>query len=545
MSTGNIAVKDLRIENLAGHPVVDGISFEIRPGEAFGLVGESGSGKTTAALAVLGWIRPGLRLMRGSVRVDGEEMLGRSESDVRGRRGKLVAYVPQSAAAALNPSLRVGRQIAEMLRHLSKDERVERIKGALELASLPSDERFQRRFPHQLSGGQQQRLGIAVALACRPKALILDEPTTGLDVITQELVLDEVDRIRAELGISMIKISHDLALVARRTDHLAVMLLGEIVDLGPSRDVLGKSKHKYTRALVDAVPDPRLTRHRDLPSASNGIPLSIGEKRPPPLLSVEELRATHRTRHGTVVAADGVSFAVQHGGCLAIVGESGSGKTTIARCVAGLHQMESGSIRLDGVQLRQVAPKRTREQRRRIQIVFQDPLDSLNPRRSVRDSITRPLQLLREFSRKSAESRVDDLLERVRLPKRLGDAYPVQLSGGECQRVAIARALAADPELLVCDEITSSLDTSVQASVLALIEDLRSDLGLSLLFISHDLGVVATVADDVLVLERGIVCEYGPAERLLAAPTHHYTQRLLASAPSLSASLVEPVRDTT
>jgi peptide/nickel transport system ATP-binding protein len=258
---------------------------------------------------------------------------------------------------------------------------------------------------------------------------------------------------------------------------------------------------------------------------------------PPPLLAVDNLRALHKSRHGTVVAADDVTFTVARGACLALVGESGSGKTTIARCVAGLHKPDAGAVRLDGELLPPVALKRTLEQRRRIQIVFQDPFDSLNPRMSVRDSVGRPLRKLAGATRAETQREVARLLERVRLPAWLAASYPIELSGGECQRVAIARALAAKPDLLVCDEITSALDTSVQASVLDLIEELRRELGLALLFISHDLGVVVSVADDIVVLNRGVACEYRPARAVVETPEHEYTQKLLAAAPSLSAVL--------
>ena len=528
-----LVVEELRVETLSGRPIVDGVTFDVKAGEGFGLVGESGSGKTSTALAVLGWFRPGLAYAHGSVEIDGDELLGRPERELRRLRGRLVAYVPQSAAAALNPSFRVGRQLTEVLRHRS-DESGATVGQLLELVNLPSGRAFQRRFPHQLSGGQLQRLGLAVALASRPKVLVLDEPTTGLDVVTQQLVLDEVDRIRRETGVAMISISHDLGLVAARTDRLAVMLSGRIVEQGPSRDVLGRPSHRYTRALVEAVPDPGKVRQAPSRPAT---PSRSADPPATPILTVEALRALHRTRHGVVVAADDVGFGVERGGCLALVGESGSGKTTIARCVVGLHKPERGTISLEGETLRPVAAKRTREQRRRIQIVFQDPFDSLNPRMSVREAVARPLRQLLGLSRGEAHAEVGSLLERVRLPSRLVHAYPAELSGGECQRVAIARSLAARPDVLVCDEITSSLDASVQASVLELIESLRAELGLTLLFISHDLGVVAAVADRVVVLERGVACEHGPAEAVLTSPSHPYTRRLLKAAPSLSAAL--------
>jgi peptide/nickel transport system ATP-binding protein len=497
-------------------------------------------------------------------------------------RGRLVSYIAQDPASALNPSLRVSDQIAEMLRfHAERDDGVRAVSDVLERVQLPSDRGFQRRFVHQLSGGQQQRLAIAVAIVCSPPVVVMDEPTTGLDVVTQSRILTEIDRLRRESRLAVVYVSHDILVVGSIADRIAVMYAGRVIEEGPTATILARPRHPYTRGLVASVPDHTAPRRlQGIP----GIAVGVGE-RPPgcafaprclqrvprcdaempqleavgllhrvrcfewgrtpelephpphaasatggapvPLLGVESLRAVHISREGEVVAADDVSFTVAAGECVAIVGESGSGKTTIARCVAGLHRPAMGQILLDGVSLAAEAKARPRTARRRIQIVFQNPYDSLNPRHRVRDSIARPARVLRGMSGAQAASEVVELLELVRLPARLARRYPGELSGGERQRVAIARALAARPDLVICDEITSALDVSVQAAVLDLLASLRAELGLALLFISHDLGVVASVADRVLVLERGVVREQGDAAGVLTQPSDPYTKSLV------------------
>ncbi|MDX6487173.1 MAG: peptide/nickel transport system ATP-binding protein ddpF, partial [Gaiellaceae bacterium] len=545
-----------------------------------------GSGKTTTALALLGYTRPGVRVAGGTIDVAGQRLSGLSETAVRRCRGKLISYVPQDPAAALNPSVRVGDQVAAMLGRSS--DRARRVAETLELVQLPTSDDFQRRFPHQLSGGQQQRVAIAAALVCRPPVVLMDEPTTGLDVVTQGLLLDQVRRLQRDLGLAIVYVSHDLAVVASMADRIAVMYAGRVVEDGPAAEVLSRPRHPYSLGLLSSIPDPREPR---LLRSIRGVAVGVGDRpsgcafaprcdqhisacdaavppledvavdrfvrciewrRTPPLvpelrglaaversqtdalLAVEGLRAEHRGRGASLVAVSQVSFALERGECVALVGESGSGKTTIARCVAGLHAPAAGQVLLEGAPLAPLAAARSREARRRIQIVFQNPYDSINPRHRVADSIARPIRILRGLSRRDAAAEVTALLERVRLPARLAQRFPGELSGGERQRVAIARALAAKPDLVVCDEITSALDVSVQAAVLELLAELRAELGLALLLITHDLGVVASVADRVLVLEGGVVCEQGPVLGLLSAPEHPYTQRLVAAAPSLA-----------
>ena len=584
--TAVLQVEGLSVSLRSGLPIVEDVSLVADPGQVLGLVGESGSGKTTVALALLGFARPGARISSGTVMVDGHEVTGRREAVVRALRGRLISYVPQDPSTSLNPSVRIGDAISEMAAvHGGAGAQPGAVAEALRCVQLPDEATFLRRFPHQLSGGQQQRVAIAMALVCGPRVAVLDEPTTGLDVITQARLLEQVDRLRHEIGVTIVYVSHDLAVVASIADRLAVMYAGRVVEQGLAADVLAQPRHPYTRGLLQSVPDPQHPRRL---VSIGGVSVGVGE-RPPgcsfaprcpqrieacdraeppleavgdehavrciewrrtppllrperdlrvgaagtPLLAVEGLRAEHAGRGGTTVAAADVSFELARGECLALVGESGSGKTTIARCIAGLHVPSAGTIALDGAPLAGRAAGRTTEARRRVQIVFQNPYDSLNPRHRVRDAIARPARVLRGLAAAEADAEVHELLERVRLPERIGARFPAELSGGERQRVAIARALAAHPDLMVCDEITSALDVSVQAAVLELLARLRAELGLALLFITHDLGVVASIADRVLVLEAGRICEQGAVGPLLGQPAHPYTRSLVGAAPRL------------
>jgi peptide/nickel transport system ATP-binding protein len=582
-----LSLTSVRVELPRGDAVIDDVDLQVGPGEIVGLVGESGSGKTTTALSIFGYSGRGIRMSSGLVAIAGEEM--RDEQQFRRARGRLASYVPQNPGTALNPALRVAGAIADMLQGEQSD--AERPYRLLERVGLPGERDFGRRYPHQLSGGQQQRVCIAASLAPDPALIVLDEPTTGLDVLTQDRILRELLRLRDEQQVAMLYITHDLAVVAQIADRIAVMYAGRIVEQGSASEVLRHPRHPYTRGLMEATPDhlrprvlgampgiatgvgerppgcpfaPRCNQHTPqcetempqlVPTSASHVVRCFEWTRTPPvewtplptptaaraaepaILEVEGLAAEYRDRHRVVVAAQDISFNLAPRECVAIVGESGSGKTTIARAIAGLHPVSSGRVLLDGERLPDSAHKRTLEQRRRIQLVFQNPAEALNPRQSVAASIARPAQILRRLSRAAATSEVSRLLEAVRLPARTAERYPSELSGGERQRVAIARALAAEPHVLVCDEITSALDVSVQAVVLELLRELRERLGLALIFISHDLGVVATIAEQLLVVEHGIVCERGATSAVLSAPQHPYTQHLLEAAPSLSAAI--------
>ena len=588
VDTVALSVRGLRVVVTAsGLPIVDGVDFDVHKDEVLGIVGESGSGKTTTALAVLGYASSGAAIDAGTIAVDGLSVLDMADRELRAFRGDRVSYVPQNAGRALNPSFRISTSFADVVRSpagASKDK----ASSALAAVDLPTGDEFLRRMPHQLSGGQQQRVTIAMALSGDPSVVVMDEPTTGLDVVTQVSVIDEIRRLRTSRSIAIVYVSHDLAVVSQLADRIAVMYAGRIVEVGPAEQILARPRHPYTRGLVEATPDhtrpsrlvpmagtvaqigerptgcsfaPRCEQsttectvdqpllveqwgravacHHASETATvrPRIPIQVDE-RPcdAPVLEVRGLSASHRSRGETVVVAADINFELYKGECVALVGESGSGKTTISRSLVGLKIPDSGSVQFHGEPVPARVRRRTPAQRQGIQYIFQDPFDALNPRRQVGDELSHTIRAFRRQSRRDASREVDALLDRVRLPKGTATRYPRQLSGGERQRVAIARALASRPEVLICDEITSALDVSVQAAVLEMLTDLRNDLGLSMLLITHDLGVVSVVADRVLVLRNGIICETGTVHDVLAAPQHDYTRRLVAAAPSFAQS---------
>ncbi|MET8727377.1 ABC transporter ATP-binding protein [Streptomyces parvus] len=549
-----IRVEELRIVDEAGRAVLDRVSLDIAPGERVAVVGESGSGKTTLALALLGEINPGLRVAGGRVVVDGQDVLGLTVGALRSYRRRTVAYLPQDPASALTPTLRVRRQLAELATDRSDEALVRRLAGV----GLPEDPALLRRYPHQFSGGQQQRLALARISAGDPAVLVVDEPTTGLDAIARNLVLERVDELVTRRGSSLLLVTHDLSAAGLVADRLVVLRGGVVREEGPLAQVLRQPEDPYTRELISAVPTLADLRLRGLTipvqrTAGTAGTSAKDEKAPDtgqdgkggqapaaePLLRVDGLRAAHRQggRRRTVV--EGVSFDLAAGECLALLGVSGSGKTTVARCVSGTHKPAAGTIRLEGQPLAPGIRERTIGERRRIQVIPQHSAGSLNPRRTVGAAVTRPLRLLRGMTRAEAAAELARLLDLVELPPQVADHYPRQLSGGQCQRVTIARALAADPSVLICDEMTSSLDTRVQARVLDLVTRLRHELGLAVIVITHDLGVLARVADRVLALHEGAVCEEGPVGRVLGAPQHPWTRSLVeasAAGEALSSS---------
>jgi peptide/nickel transport system ATP-binding protein len=585
-------IRGLRIELVgSGADIVDEIDLEIAAGEVLGLVGESGSGKTTIGMALLGHCRRGARFARGSVEIDGRDVTKLSGAELRRLRGGVVSYIPQDPGTALNPALRIGVQLSEILdSHRpggDAGQGDQRVREVLEEVALPSDDAFLRRYPHQLSGGQQQRVAIAMAFANRPRVIVCDEPTTGLDVTTQARVLETVRDLCRTHTVAALYVSHDLAVVAELADRVAVMYAGRIVESGPRAQLFAAPRHPYTRLLLRAVPDLEGKRgavgiagRAPLPGARPTgcffhprCPLADDRSRSefPPVTEVgsghrvrcfhadealaaiptaAQVRAGHGedaeavlavrnldARHGDRHTLFDVSLEVRRNECLALVGESGSGKTTLARCVAGLHKDYTGEVRLRGELLPQAARKRSTQARQEIQYVFQNPYASLNPRRTVGQTIARQLQLFFPESRAATAKRVAECLERVALSAEAANRFPDELSGGERQRVAIARALAAKPSLLVCDEITSALDVSVQAAIVALLDELRSEMGLSLLFITHDLALIRTLADRVVVMTEGRVVEQGPVEDIFTAPSAPYTRQLLANTPSIDVAL--------
>jgi peptide/nickel transport system ATP-binding protein len=570
-----------------GTDIVDDVSFSIQPGEVLGLVGESGSGKTTAGLALLGHTRRGAEISAGSIVVGDRDVLEMGLTERRRLRGSVISYVPQDPAAALNPALRIGTQLMEVLDTHSfgsgAGERRDRIAEMMREVALPDAPAYLRRYPHELSGGQQQRIGLAMAFACRPRVIVLDEPTTGLDVTTQAHVLGTVRELAALHGAAALYVSHDLAVVGTLAERVAVMYAGRIVEMGSAEELFHTAAHPYTRRLVAAIPHlsgrraligipgrapapghrppgcffaPRCTFVQPACEATMPDLRMVGDKHSVRCIRAEEVRAQAGlvasaadelatpekgepvlalrevcAGYGDLQVVHDVNLEVSPRECLALVGESGSGKTTLARSIAGLHQQRTGEILLRGTALATSSRGRPREARRDIQYVFQNPYGSLNPRRTVGQIVRQPLDLFGGVD--NADRQVDQMLERVALSASYADRYPDQLSGGERQRVAIARALVSGPSVLICDEVTSALDVSVQAAIVELLAELQRDLGLAMLFVTHNLPLVRSIAGRVAVMSTGRIVELGPVEQVIHAPTDEYTRRLLADTPSL------------
>jgi peptide/nickel transport system ATP-binding protein len=518
-------VRDLTV-NYGDAPALSAVSLAIEPGGSLALVGESGSGKSTLAGALLGHLRPGARHLSGSVVVDGTDVFAAAPARLRALRSGTIAFVPQSASAALTPTMRVGAQVSEVLRgtHDRRSARQEAVR-LLRTVRLPDPAALADRYPHELSGGQQQRVAIAMAIAGRPRLLVLDEPTTGLDVITQAGVLALLSSLREELGVSMLLVSHDLGVVASVCERVCVLRHGRVVESGPTAEVFASPAEEYTRQLLAAVPS--LRRPATVREARDGDPL----------LQVTGLTVDYRKRPGpaTGPTVQGVDLTVRAGEVVALVGESGSGKSTIAWAVAGLRKPAAGRISLGGDDLSAPAGQRPAALRRKVQLIFQSADTSLNPRRTIGDAVSRPITLFGlARGREQTRARRDETLTDVGLePGATAGRLPAQLSGGQRQRAGIARALAAGPVLVLADEVVSALDVSVQASVLNLLESLRAEHGLGYLFISHDLAVVRSIADRVVVLYLGRVCEEGPADRVFRGPSHPYTHRLLDAVPEI------------
>ncbi|MBD8727719.1 dipeptide ABC transporter ATP-binding protein [Frigoribacterium sp. CFBP 13707] len=550
-----VRVDDLSISYAAGRrevPVVRSVSFTVEPGRALGLVGESGSGKSTVARTLLAHLRRGSRIVGGSVTVDGQDVFALDDAATRALRGGTAALVAQNAGQALTPSMRVGQQLREALESHGLPGGHDRVLELVRHVRLPDPETIVRRYPHQLSGGQQQRIAIAMAVAARPRLLVLDEPTTALDVVTQSAVLALIRDLAVELGMAIVLVSHDMGVVSTMADEIAVMRDGEIVEHRPTAELFADPRHPYTRELLASIPrasgaagagaagaepptDQRTTskrgslisrwlgRHAEDPRGG-GSHLAPAA---PPVVAARDLVV--RYGRSLPAAVDGVSFDIGRRETLAVVGESGSGKSTLATALAGLIPAESGSFAFhgsDGVEsdLTQPVARRTLALRRSVQLVFQNADTSLNPRRTVGAAIARPLKL---FTGSATSERVAELLVEVGLTPDFAARLPAQLSGGQRQRVGIARALAAGPDLIIADEITTALDVRVQAGVLDLLTTLRDEKGLSCLFISHDLAVVRGVADRVAVMTGGRIVEIGSTEDVFRGPNHPYTRTLL------------------
>lgn len=507
------------------HAVHD-ISFDVAPGEIVCLVGESGSGKSVIAFSVMGLLARALNVSAGSIRLNGAQLVGMSEERLRDMRCTSMGMIFQEPMTALNPVMRCGDQIDEvLLEHtdLSAGQRRERVLRMIEQVHLPDPERMYNSYPHQLSGGQRQRIMIAMALILEPALLIADEPTTALDVTTQAQILKLIQELGGERKTGVLFITHDFGVVAEIADRVAVLRQGELVEMGPARQVLARPEHPYTQMLISSVPSHEPPQRQVIDAAA------------PIVLRTESLNKRYVsaglfTSKRVVDAAKNVSIEIRRGETLGIVGESGSGKSTVARCIARLIESTDGKILLAGEDIAQMPARQLRSLRQKVQIVFQDPYRSLNPRRTVGQSIIEgPTNY--GASTADAMARARELMDLVQLDPDALDRYPHQFSGGQRQRICIARALAMDPELLIADEAVSALDVSVQAQVLSLLEEIRERLQLAMLFITHDLRVAAQVCDVVAVMSRGQVVEYGVAASVFSDPQHEYTQALFDAAP--------------
>ncbi|HEX5986064.1 MAG TPA: ABC transporter ATP-binding protein [Nocardioides sp.] len=532
-----LRITDLEV-SYHGTPVLHGVDLTVAEGERVALVGESGSGKSTTAAAVIDLLPSGGTVTRGRIEYRGEDITSADAKRLRRLRGRQVGLVPQDPMSNLNPATRVGKQIAETLVAHGLASGREALKRAVELmgeAGIPDAERRSRQYPHEFSGGMRQRVLIAIALACEPDLLIADEPTSALDVTVQRRILDHLETLRSQRGTSMLLVTHDLGLAADRADRVVVMSQGRVVEEGPAHELLRNPQHEYTRRLVAAAPSISSARRTgaDLPVSVTEGQESQQDKGSEPILVAEHLTKEFsiRGRRENLTAVDDVSFAVRPGSTTAIVGESGSGKTTVARMVLGLQSPTAGTVRVAGEPVAEAKGAQRRAIRRAMQPVFQDPYASLNPMFTVEHIVDEPLRVFRVGDRKSRRARVAELLDHVALPRDTAQRHPNELSGGQRQRVAIARALALDPRLVVCDEAVSALDVLVQDQILTLLGDLQRDLGLSYLFITHDLAVVRLVAHDVLVMQHGRVVEGGTVDDVFGRPESDYTQELLAAIP--------------
>lgn len=529
-----LSVSDLRLGTLEGAEILHGVDYTLKRGEIVCLVGESGSGKTTAGLAAMGHLRPGLMLFDGTVTLHSAngtdyDVLNLSEADLRELRGSRIAYVPQDPALSLNPTMRIGEQIREVLDvHSFDGDAGARVREVMRDVDLPDTDEYLARWPHQLSGGQQQRVGIAMAFAMYPDVLILDEPTTGLDVSTQAHVLDTVREMTHKNDIASLYITHDLAVVAELADRVVVMLRGDIVEEGPAQAVLYNPQHPYTQKLLAAIPD--LPGRKNITGHGIASAGQVEERdSAAPLLQVNNLEMAY----GDNKVLHGIDLTLEEGESILLLGESGSGKTTLARSIAGLNPGYTGEVRLRGELLEHGSRERTVDQRQYVQYIFQSPFSSLNPRRTIGESLSVPLVMSGKLSRKEHRRVVEDVLEAVQLDRSFYDRRPGDLSGGERQRAAIGRALVNAPDVLVCDEITSALDVSVQASILELLADLRAERGLSMLFVTHNIALARHTATRIAVLNKGVIVDEGPVDDVLERPTHEYTKSLLANIPEL------------
>jgi len=526
-TTPSVRIERLRIALPEGADrpyAVDRVSFELFPGKILCVVGESGSGKSMSANALMGLLPEGVRVADGRIRLGETDIIGYSEDQMRAVRGKRVAMIFQEPMSALNPLMKISDQIAEVFEAhglLSPSERRKRALALLTEVGLPDPARAAASYPHQLSGGQRQRVVIAMALALEPEVLVADEPTTALDVTTQAQILELIRGLQVSRNMAVMFITHDFGVVAEIADHVAVMQLGRVVEEGPAAEVLTRPAHEYTRKLIAAIPKGAAGR----PAAPER----------PALMQVEGVSKTYHTGGGlfrkgrSVEAVKDITVTIGRGETLGIVGESGSGKSSLGRCLVRLQDVDAGRILIDGEDMTHLKGEALRNLSRRVQMIFQDPFSSLNPRIRVGRTIADgPIAHGMDPAQALAEA--DALLARVGLPGA-GRRFPHEFSGGQRQRIGIARALALKPEIIVADEAVSALDVSIQAQVLDLLDELKRELGLSLIFITHDLRVAAQICDRVMVMQKGACVELGPGSQIFDAPRHPYTKSLIDAIP--------------
>ena len=522
--------------------IVKGVSFNVKRGEVVALIGESGSGKTTIALSALGYTKPGLEFTSGEVRLHGQNVISMPSEEKRLMRGQKVAYLAQSAAATFNPALTIGEQVTEspvLHGQLNQEEANQRAIELYRALELPDPENLGKRFPHQVSGWQLQRLMAAMALCGKPDLLVLDEPTTALDVTTQIEVLKAFKSVIKQEGTSAIYVTHDLSVVAQIADDIVVLYAGEVQEHGSAEQVVNKPGHDYTRRLMNAVRPP--------PAAGQGEEMTGEHEREVPALEVIKLSAGYGKKINGVPATrvlKDVNIAIERGHTVGVIGESGCGKSTLARVMSGLLPSSHGEVLLDGESLKPDLKNRKRSELQKVQFVFQMADTALNPRQRIDQILGRPLEFYIGLKGGGKRKRIAELLEMVELPQDFAGRYPDELSGGQKQRINLARALAAAPEVLLCDEVISALDSIVGANVIELLKRLRKKTGVSFVFISHDLSTVASFADEIVVLYAGRVVEQGQVDQVLSPPYHPYTRLLIASVPELQLGWLEETMET-